>query len=201
MEFGFTTAAYVVAAVLFILSLGGLSGQESAKRAVWYGIAGMALAVVATLMGPGAGLWFWSLILIAGGGVIGYQLATKVQMTQMPELVAAMHSLVGLAAVFVGFIAHFEIGNAAAGGDLGTFAAMIAKKSAVEVNILRVELFLGIFIGAVTFTGSVIAYGKLAGRVNTAAEKLPGGHMLNIAAAAKQLFWLGGCGDRVQPWQ
>ena len=184
MEFGFTTAAYVVAAVLFILSLGGLSGQESAKRAVWYGIAGMALAVVATLMGPGAGLWFWSLILIAGGGVIGYQLATKVQMTQMPELVAAMHSLVGLAAVFVGFIAHFEIGNAAAGGDLGTFAAMIAKKSAVEVNILRVELFLGIFIGAVTFTGSVIAYGKLAGRVNTAAEKLPGGHMLNIAAAA-----------------
>ena len=184
MEFGFTTAAYVVAAVLFILSLGGLSGQESAKRAVWYGIAGMALAVVATLMGPGAGLWFWSLILIAGGGVIGYQLATKVQMTQMPELVAAMHSLVGLAAVFVGFIAHFEIGNTAAGGDLGTFAAMIAKKSAVEVNILRVELFLGIFIGAVTFTGSVIAYGKLAGRVNSAATKLPGGHMLNIAAAA-----------------
>ena len=190
MEFGFTTAAYVVAAVLFILSLGGLSGQESAKRAVWYGIAGMALAVVATLMGPGAGLWFWSLILIAGGGVIGYQLATKVQMTQMPELVAAMHSLVGLAAVFVGFIAHFEIGNTAAGGDLGTFAAMIAKKSAVEVNILRVELFLGIFIGAVTFTGSVIAYGKLAGRVNSAATKLPGGHMLNIAAAAIALLTL-----------
>ncbi|MEN9012747.1 MAG: NAD(P)(+) transhydrogenase (Re/Si-specific) subunit beta [Yoonia sp.] len=190
MEFGFTTAAYVVAAVLFILSLGGLSGQESAKRAVWYGIAGMALAVVATLMGPGAGLWFWSLILIAGGGVIGYQLATKVQMTQMPELVAAMHSLVGLAAVFVGLIAHFEIGNAAAGGDLGTFAAMIAKKSAVEVNILRVELFLGIFIGAVTFTGSVIAYGKLAGRVDSKATKLPGGHLLNIAAAASAVLTL-----------
>ena len=184
MEFGFTTAAYVVAAVLFILSLGGLSGQESAKRAVWYGIAGMGLAVAATVMGPGAGLWFWSLILIAGGGAIGYQLATKVKMTQMPELVAAMHSLVGLAAVFVGYVAHLEIGNAAAGGDLGTFAALIAHKTPVEINILRVELFLGVFIGAITFTGSIIAYGKLAGRVDSKATKLPGGHLLNIAAAA-----------------
>ena len=190
MEFGFTTAAYVVAAVLFILSLGGLSGQESAKRAVWYGIAGMALAIAATLVGPASGLWLLSLVLIAGGGVIGYQLATKVQMTQMPELVAAMHSLVGLAAVFVGFIANFEIGNAAAGGDLGTFATMIAHKSAVEINILRVELFLGIFIGAITFTGSIVAYGKLAGRVNSAAQKLPGGHLLNIAAAATAVLTL-----------
>jgi NAD(P) transhydrogenase subunit beta len=191
MEVGFTTAAYVVAAILFILSLGGLSGQESAKLAVGYGIAGMALAVVATLLGAGSGYWLLSLILIAGGGAIGYQLATKVQMTQMPELVAAMHSLVGLAAVFVGFIAHFEIGNVAAmlaaGTDpkeMGNFAALIAKKSVVEINILRVELFLGIFIGAITFTGSVIAYGKLAGKVDSAAKKLPGGHMLNIAAAA-----------------
>ena len=103
MENAFTIAAYVVAGVLFILSLGGLSGQESAKRAVWYGIAGMALAVFATLVGPGAGLWWLSVILIALGGVIGMQLAQRVQMTQMPELVAAMHSLVGLAAVFVGF--------------------------------------------------------------------------------------------------
>ena len=190
MEFGFTTAAYVVAAVLFTLSLGGLSGQESAKRAVWYGIAGMALAIAATLVGPASGLWLLSLVLIAGGGVIGYQLATKVQMTQMPELVAAMHSLVGLAAVFVGFIANFEIGNAAAGGDLGTFATMIAHKSAVEINILRVELFLGIFIGAITFTGSIVAYGKLAGRVNSAAQKLPGGHLLNIAAAATAVLTL-----------
>jgi len=193
MDFGFTTAAYVVAAVLFILSLGGLSGQESAKRAVWYGIAGMALAVFATLVGPGSGLWLLSIVLIAGGGVIGYQLATKVQMTQMPELVAAMHSLVGLAAVFVGFIAHFEIGNAthaASLDDLGTFAALIAHKSPVEINILRVELFLGIFIGAVTFTGSIIAYGKLAGKVDSAAVKLPGGHMLNIGAAALSVITL-----------
>ncbi len=195
MEYGFTTAAYVVAAVLFILSLGGLSGQESAKRAVWYGIAGMALAVFATLIGPGSGLWLLSLVLIAGGGIIGYFLANRVQMTQMPELVAAMHSLVGLAAVFVGFIAHVELGRVMAMDDsakssLEGFAKLLAKKDGVEIAILRVELFLGIFIGAVTFTGSVIAYGKLAGKVGSAATKLPGGHMLNAGAAAISLLAL-----------
>ncbi|MFG6497903.1 NAD(P)(+) transhydrogenase (Re/Si-specific) subunit beta [Sulfitobacter sp. 1A13191] len=195
MEYGFTTAAYVVAAVLFILSLGGLSGQESAKRAVWYGIAGMALAVIATLIGPGAGLWLLSLILIAAGGAIGYQLATRVQMTQMPELVAAMHSLVGLAAVFVGYNAHIELGNVLAMDDVARkategFAALLAKKDSVEIAILRVELFLGVFIGAVTFTGSVIAYGKLAGRVSSAATKLPGGHLLNAGAALISLLCL-----------
>ena len=189
MDLGFTTAAYVVAAILFILSLGGLSGQESAKRAVWYGIVGMALAVFATLIGPGSGLWFFSIILIAGGGVIGYMLASRVEMTQMPELVAGMHALVGLAAVFVGFIADFEMGNVAMAKEAGTvkeltgFAALIAKKSAIELSILRVELFLGVFIGAITFTGSVIAYGKLSGKVTSAATKLPGGHALNASAA------------------
>tara|TARA_Y100000588_G_scaffold266763_1_gene281782 strand:- start:259 stop:1692 length:1434 start_codon:yes stop_codon:yes gene_type:complete len=195
MEYGFTTAAYVVAAVLFILSLGGLSGQESAKRAVWYGIAGMALAVIATLIGPGAGLWLLSLILIAAGGAIGYQLATRVQMTQMPELVAAMHSLVGLAAVFVGYNAHIELGHVLVMDDVARkategFAALLAKKDSVEIAILRVELFLGVFIGAVTFTGSVIAYGKLAGRVSSAATKLPGGHLLNAGAALISLLCL-----------
>ena len=195
MDFGFTTAAYVVAAILFILSLGGLSGQESAKRAVWYGIVGMALAVAATLIGPGAGFWLLSLILIAGGGAIGYQLATKVQMTQMPELVAAMHSLVGLAAVFVGYNARIELGNVLAMDDTARkategFAALLAKKDSVEIAILRVELFLGVFIGAITFTGSVIAYGKLAGRVDTSATKLPGGHILNAAAAGLSLLCL-----------
>ncbi|UWQ73514.1 NAD(P)(+) transhydrogenase (Re/Si-specific) subunit beta [Leisingera sp. M658] len=186
MEYGFTTAAYVVAAVLFILSLGGLSNQESAKRAVWYGIAGMGLAVFATIIGPGSGLWLLSLLLIAGGGLIGTYVAKKVQMTEMPQLVAAMHSLVGLAAVFVGFIAHFEIGNVAAAtstDDLGTFAKLIAKKTPAEIAFLRVELFLGIFIGAITFTGSVVAFGKLAGKLTSAATKLPGGHMLNAGAA------------------
>ncbi|MFT6025127.1 MAG: NAD(P) transhydrogenase subunit beta [Ascidiaceihabitans sp.] len=195
MDYGFTTAAYVVAAILFILSLGGLSGQESAKRAVWYGIAGMGLAIVATLIGPGSGFWLLSLIMIAGGGAIGYQLATKVQMTQMPELVAAMHSLVGLAAVFVGFNAHIEMGRVAMMDDtmrqgLEGFAALLAKKDGVEIAILRVEVFLGIFIGAITFTGSVIAYGKLAGRVDSGANKLPGGHLLNAGAAALSLICL-----------
>ncbi|MES0861816.1 NAD(P)(+) transhydrogenase (Re/Si-specific) subunit beta [Ruegeria sp. SCPT10] len=202
MEFGFTTAAYVVAAVLFILSLGGLSNQESAKRAVWYGIVGMALAVFATLVGPGSGLWLLSILLIIGGGLIGQYVAQRVQMTEMPQLVAAMHSLVGLAAVFVGFNAHFEIGNVAQVmaiadsasqadlSDLGAFAKLIAKKTPAELAILHVELFLGIFIGAITFTGSVVAYGKLAGKVTSAATKLPGGHMLNAAAAGLSLICL-----------
>ena len=192
MEMGFTTAVYVIAAILFILSLGGLSGQESAKRAVWYGIVGMALAVTATLFGPGFGLWGLSLALIAAGGLIGYQLASKVEMTQMPELVAGMHALVGLAAVFVGFNTHFEMVNVAAMDEsvrksLEGFAALLAKKTSVEINILRVETALGIWIGAVTFTGSVIAYGKLSGKVNSAATKLPGGHVLNAVAALVSL--------------
>ena len=195
MEFGFTTAAYVVAAVLFILSLGGLSGQESAKRAVWYGIVGMALAVFATLIGPGSGLWLLSVLLVAGGGIIGWYVAKKVEMTEMPQLVAAMHSLVGLAAVFVGYNAHLELGrvlamDAEAREALTGFAELLAHKSLVEQNILRVELFLGVFIGAVTFTGSVVAYGKLAGKLTSQATKLPGGHMLNAGAAALSVICL-----------
>jgi NAD(P) transhydrogenase subunit beta len=196
MDLGFTTAVYVVAAILFILSLGGLSGQESAKRAVWYGIVGMGLAVLATVIGPGAGLWQLTAILITIGGLIGYQLASKVEMTQMPELVAGMHALVGLAAVFVGFNAHFELANVLTMGDtakkaLEGFAALLAKKSGAEINILRVEASLGIWIGAVTFTGSVIAYGKLSGKVTSAATKLPGGHLLNATAAISSLACLG----------
>ncbi|WJS01291.1 NAD(P)(+) transhydrogenase (Re/Si-specific) subunit beta [Roseibium aggregatum] len=195
MEFGFTTAVYVVAAVLFILSLGGLSGQESAKRAIWYGIAGMGLAVVATLIGPGSGLWLLSLVLIAAGGIIGYFVAQRVQMTEMPQLVAAMHSLVGLAAVFVGYNAYIELGNVLAMGEeernaLEGFAAILAHKTPIEQSILKVEVFLGVFIGAVTFTGSVVAFGKLAGKLTSKAEKLPGGHMLNAGAAALSVILL-----------
>jgi len=195
MDLGFTTAVYVVAAILFILSLGGLSGQESAKRAVWYGIFGMGLAVLATVIGPGAGLWQLTAVLVAIGGLIGYQLASKVEMTQMPELVAGMHALVGLAAVFVGFNAHFELANVltmdnTAKEALDGFAALLAKKSGAEINILRVEASLGIWIGAVTFTGSVIAYGKLSGKVTSAATKLPGGHLLNATAAISSVACL-----------
>jgi NAD(P) transhydrogenase subunit beta len=206
MHMGFTTAAYVVAAVLFILSLGGLSGQESAKRAVWYGIAGMALAVVATILGLGTGTLpvVIALVMLGAGAVLGAYAAGKVQMTEMPQLVAAMHSLVGLAAVFIGFNGHIEM-TAVAGLDeaareallalfeegKGGFAAIIAHKSPVEISILRVETFLGVFIGAVTFTGSVIAFGKLAGRVDGKAKKLPGGHVLNAGAALLSVVMLG----------
>jgi H+-translocating NAD(P) transhydrogenase subunit beta len=195
MEFGFTTAAYVVAAVLFILSLGGLSGQESAKRAVWYGIFGMALAVAATVYGPGLGLWWLSVALIVGGGAIGWVVAQRVQMTEMPQLVAAMHSLVGLAAVFIGYNTHIEMIRIAAMDEVARstltgFAATVAHKTGVEITILRIETFLGVFIGAVTFTGSVIAFGKLAGRVDGKAKKLPGGHLLNATAAIVSILLL-----------
>ena len=188
---GFTTSAYVVAAVLFILSLGGLSGQESAKRAVWYGIAGMALAVIATYIGQTANGPFinrLTVIMLVIGAVLGAIAAKRVQMTEMPQLVAAMHSLVGLAAVFIGYNAHIEAARVfsldeASRAALTGFAAILAHKDAVELSILRVETFLGVFIGAVTFTGSVIAYGKLAGKVDGKAKKLPGGHLLNAAAA------------------
>ncbi|MBM3605232.1 MAG: NAD(P)(+) transhydrogenase (Re/Si-specific) subunit beta [Alphaproteobacteria bacterium] len=194
MEYGFTTAAYVVASVLFILSLGGLSGQESAKRAIWYGIAGMALAVLATLFGPGAGNWFLSLVMIALGGTVGWIVAKRVQMTEMPQLVAAMHSLVGLAAVFVGFNAQIELGRVTRLASEGVpvvftgFAALLASKTPAEIAMLKIEVFLGIFIGAVTFTGSVVAFGKLSGRVDGKPKKLPGGHMLNAGALALSIL-------------
>ncbi|MEF0944322.1 NAD(P)(+) transhydrogenase (Re/Si-specific) subunit beta [Rhizobium sp. BR 362] len=199
MTIGIVSAAYISAAVLFILSLGGLSGQESAKRAVWYGITGMALAVVATVFGPmidkTVGTWLIILLMISGGSVLGYYVACRVQMTEMPQLVAALHSFVGLAAVFIGFNAHIEAGevagmNEAARSALSGFAAILAHKTPVELAIMKVEVFLGVFIGAVTFTGSVVAFGKLAGKVDGKAKKLPGGHVLNGTAAILSLLLL-----------
>ncbi|RBP83646.1 NAD(P) transhydrogenase subunit beta [Rhodobacter sp. 140A] len=192
---GIVQAAYIAAAVLFILSLGGLSGQESAKRAVWYGITGMALAVIATVFGPGMGHGWVIALMLAGGAVLGWYVAKTVEMTEMPQLVAALHSFVGLAAVFIGYNAYLEMArvgamDAAAREALTGFAALVAHKSAVELNILRVELFLGVFIGAVTFTGSVVAFGKLAGKVDGKAKKLPGGHLLNAGAALLSLAML-----------
>ncbi|MDF1802779.1 NAD(P)(+) transhydrogenase (Re/Si-specific) subunit beta [Thalassovita sp.] len=209
MSIGIVAAAYIAAAVLFILSLGGLSGQESAKRAVWYGIVGMALAVVATVFGPGMGNLLIVLIMVLAGAFLGQMVAQKVEMTEMPQLVAALHSFVGLAAVFIGFNAQFEMTRvaeimASAPASLNEtgllawlhdqgvdgFAGKVAHKTAVELNILKVEVFLGVFIGAVTFTGSIIAFGKLAGKVDGKAAKLPGGHMLNAAAAVGSLVLL-----------
>ncbi|MBY8976422.1 NAD(P)(+) transhydrogenase (Re/Si-specific) subunit beta [Rhodobacteraceae bacterium NNCM2] len=191
---GAISAAYVAAAVLFILSLGGLSGQESAKRGVWYGIVGMAIAIIATIFGISGGFgWLIPALLI--GGVIGAVVAQRVEMTGMPQLVAALHSFVGLAAVFIGINAELEYQSVVAlkdaGGDLqqlAGFAAKLAKKTAVEISILKVEVFLGIFIGAVTFTGSIVAYGKLAGSISGKPLMLPGRHMLNIGMAVACLI-------------
>ncbi len=209
MSIGIVSAAYIAAAVLFILSLGGLSGQESAKRAVWYGIAGMALAVFATVFGPGMGNYLIVLVMIGVGAYLGQMVAGKVEMTEMPQLVAALHSFVGLAAVLIGYNAYIELGRVlelkaqisptlneagamAALHDMGVkgFGAVLAHKTGVEQAILKVEVFLGVFIGAVTFTGSIIAFGKLAGKVDGKAKKLPGGHMLNAGAAALSVILL-----------
>ncbi len=192
MSFGLVSAAYVAAAILFILSLGGLSGQESAKRAVWYGIAGMALALGATVLGPGVGNYTLIAAMLVIGSLIGWYVAKKVEMTEMPQLVAALHSFVGLAAVFIGFNADLELGRVLALDEasrqaLTGFAGVLAHKTAAEIAILKVEVFLGVFIGAVTFTGSVIAFGKLAGKVDSKAKKLPGGHALNAGAALLSL--------------
>ncbi|MEC8695117.1 MAG: NAD(P)(+) transhydrogenase (Re/Si-specific) subunit beta [Pseudomonadota bacterium] len=166
MTIGLQTAAYISATVLFILALGGLSNQEKAKRAVWFGIIGMAIAVVATIAEPSVALSSMLIGAIVIGAVIGVIVANRVEMTGMPQLVAALHSFVGLAAVFIGI-----------NSDMSThdFA------SNAERVIHEVEIFLGVFIGAVTFTGSIIAYGKLAGKIGGKALILPGRHLLNLA--------------------
>ncbi len=186
MEYGLVSAAYISASVLFILSLGGLSNQEKAKRAVWFGIAGMGLSVLFTVFGGSSGN-FWLLFpMIIIGSIIGYYVAQKVEMTEMPQLVAALHSFVGLAAVFIGINAQLELsfvesftGNI---NELSGFTKKIASKDSAEISIMAVEIFLGVFIGAITFTGSVVAFGKLSGKIDGKVYKLPGGHGLNLVA-------------------
>lgn len=195
MSIGLVGAAYVAAAILFILSLGGLSNQESAKRAVWYGIAGMALAVLATVFGPDVDHLWVVILMVAVGAVLGTLVAQRVQMTEMPQLVAALHSFVGLAAVFIGWNTDLELGRVQALDEAGRaaltgFAGVLAHKTPVELNILAVEVGLGVFIGAVTFTGSIVAFGKLAGRIGSGAKQLPGGHMTNLGAAVLSLLLL-----------
>ena len=189
LSIGITSAAYIASAVLFILSLGGLSNQESAKRAVWYGIAGMALAMFATVFGPGVGNYILIALMVGIGSFLGVAVAKRVEMTDMPQLVAALHSFVGLAAVFIGLNAEFELATVrqliqsdSDLSDLTGFGKKLAAKDAVEIAILKVEVFLGVFIGAVTFTGSIVAFGKLAGKLDGKPFKLPGGHALNAIA-------------------
>ncbi len=192
---GFVSAAAIAASVLFILSLGGLSNQEKAKRAVWYGIVGMAVAVVFTAFGPGIGGYGWMLPMVLIGAVVGWVVAKRVAMTEMPQLVAALHSFVGLAAVFVAWSADLERRRvmAARAAEASTegfsaFAALVATKAPDELTFLQLEVVFAIFIGAVTFTGSVIAYGKLAGKVDGKPRQLPGGHGLNAGAVALSLL-------------
>ena len=177
MCIGILSAAYLVASVLFILSLGGLSNQEKAKRAVWYGIFGMGIAIIATIFGPGFSTVSYILLipLLAIGALIGKSVAQRVEMTEMPQLVAALHSFVGLAAVFIG---------------LNSAMQDLHHLTGAEIVIHEVEIFLGVFIGAITFTGSIVAYAKLAGRVNGKALILPGRHILNSIAVVASLILL-----------
>ena len=179
------TAIYIAASVLFILSLGGLSNQEKAKRAVWFGIVGMALAVFGTVFGPQVSGFIWIIPMILIGSIIGVIVAQRVEMTGMPQLVAALHTFVGLAAVFIGINSHIDPPSGLIGAEL---------------IIHDVEVFVGVFIGAVTATGSVIAYGKLSGSIDGKALLLPARNWLNLAAVLACL-WLGTLFlDHAGPW-
>jgi len=167
MSGGLVTAAYIVAAILFICSLAGLSKHETSKRGNIFGMSGMAIALIATILGPDSGNVGWILVAMVIGGTIGIRLAKKVEMTEMPELVAVLHSFVGLAAVLVGFNSYIDH----APGLLP-----------VMENIHLTEVFLGIFIGAVTFTGSIVAFGKLRGKISSRPLMLPHRHKLNLLA-------------------
>ena len=179
------TALYIAASVLFILSLGGLSGQESAKRAVWYGIAGMALAVLGTIFGPSVVITASLLPLLVVGAVIGGVVAMRVEMTGMPQLVAALHSFVGLAAVFIGI-----------NSDFSPPAGLVGAEKIIH----EVEIFIGVFIGAITFTGSIIAYGKLSGWIDGKALALPGRNVLNVGMVLASIYLGYMYLDHAGPW-
>jgi len=183
MSEGFVQAAYIVAALLFIMSLAGLSKHETAKAGCWYGIIGMGIALIATIFGPKSEGTLWIIIAMVIGGAIGIQRALKVEMTEMPELVAILHSFVGLAAVLVGYNSYglHDIPTMPSGLNDIEQAKFLAEQAALA-SVHNVEVFLGIFIGAVTFTGSVVAFGKLSGKINSKALMLPHRHKLNLGA-------------------
>ena len=178
MTSSLASVAYIAATILFILSLGGLANPETARRGNLFGMIGMAIAVLATVLGPrvtAAGIpWIVGALVV--GGAIGLFAAKKVQMTQMPELVALMHSLVGLAACLVGFASYV---------DTSTVFSTEAEKAIHEV-----EIYVGIFIGAVTFSGSLIAFGKLSGKIGGKPLLLPGRHLLNLVGLLL-VIWFG----------
>ncbi len=167
MSAGLVQAAYIIAALFFIMSLAGLSKQESAKAGNYYGIAGMTIALIATIFSHNTAGVTWIILAMVIGGAIGMYLAKKVEMTEMPELVAVLHSFVGMAAVLVGYNSYI------AAPETATHA---------EHVIHMVEVFLGVFIGAVTFTGSIVAFGKLRGVIKSSPLNLPHKHKMNLAA-------------------
>lgn len=169
MTQGLLTVSYLAASLLFILSLGGLSNQESARKGNVYGIIGITLAIVVTLLGASSGLGLMaSLGGILIGCIIGAIVAARVAMTSMPELVAILHSFVGLAAVLVGASSYLA-------GD-------VDQLSGAAKLIHEIEIFVGVFIGGLTFTGSIVAFGKLRGSIGSKPLLLPGRHMVNLAA-------------------
>ena len=175
MSSGLTTVAYIGASILFILSLGGLSNQETARRGNIYGVIGMAIAILATILSTQVDNYLILLGAVAIGGIIGFLVASKVEMTQMPQLVAILHSFVGLAAVLVGVASYVDPASNFTG---------------VEKTIHEVEIFLGVFIGAVTFTGSIIAFGKLQGSISGKPLLMPMRHWMNLVGMIASL-WLG----------
>ncbi len=174
MSQGLVTASYIGATVLFILALGGLSSPETARRGNLYGMIGMAIALVATIAGVTGNVEILMVALLVGGS-IGLVLARRVQMTQMPELVAILHSLVGLAAVLVGFANFMD-------------PERLQHYSGIELTIHDVETYLGILIGAVTLSGSVIAFGKLSGKITGKAMLLPARHFLNLGLLIGSIY-------------
>lgn len=178
MSEGLATVSYIGATILFVLSLGGLSNPETARRGNLYGMIGMALAVLATVLGPKVATTIGLPFIVgamAVGATIGVYAARTVQMTQMPELVALMHSLVGLAAALVGFASYFD---------------PTSQLTGAEKTIHEVEIYVGILIGVVTFSGSLIAFGKLNGRIGGKPLLLPGRHWLNLAGLVV-VVWFG----------
>nr|WP_175801488.1 Re/Si-specific NAD(P)(+) transhydrogenase subunit beta [Burkholderia anthina] len=176
MTSNLTTVSYIGAAILFILSLGGLANPETARRGNLLGMIGMLIAVLATVLGPrvsAAGIPYVIAALVVGGAV-GLYAAKKVQMTQMPELVALMHSLVGLAACLVGFASYIDTS---------------VQFTGAEKAIHEVEIYVGILIGAVTFAGSIIAFGKLSGKIGGKPLTLPARHWLNLAGLLIVLYF------------
>jgi NAD(P) transhydrogenase subunit beta len=177
MEFnGILTVSYIIATILFILALGGLSHQETARRGNWYGIIGMAIALIATIWGIVTQAYVELIIALLIGGTVGLIAAKRVQMTQMPELVAILHSLVGLAAVAVGFANFLDPGR-------------LAHYSGIDLTIHDIETYIGILIGAVTFSGSVIAFGKLSGKMSGNPLTLPGRHWLNLTLLLVVIYY------------